>query len=216
MIPPPAFIAFTGADDPAMLPAMADLSACYPIEWGMLLDPKQEGAPRFPDEPARRALLAAAGLRWAAHICGDPARNIADAPETATIDLRGFTRIQVNHGFSGSGAGQIANTAAFGRRHGVRAMLQCLGPFPEDARIDWLFDVSFGRGHRPAAWPPLPDRGPFCGYSGGIGPETVTDILGAIRPPPGIPYWIDMESGVRTEDRFDIAKCAQVCRAVFG
>jgi hypothetical protein len=29
-------------------------------------------------------------------------------------------------------------------------------------------------------------------------------------------YWIDMESGVRTDDRFDIEKCRAVCEAVFG
>ena len=100
----PVFIAFTGADDPALIPDMAGLSARYPIEWGMLLDEAQAGQPLFPEAKARAAMLAAPGLRWAAHVCGEQARRIANAPDTATIDLQGFTRVQVNHGFSGTTA----------------------------------------------------------------------------------------------------------------
>ena len=213
---PPAFIAFTGVDDPALIPDMVHLSARYPVEWGMLLDSAQEAQPLFPDESARRAMLAAPGLRWAAHVCGEQARRIANAPDTATINLDGFTRVQVNHGFSGSSESQVANVVAFGRKRGMRAMLQCLGDFPADTRLDWLFDVSFGRGNRPTVWPTLPLDGPFCGYSGGIGPATVVETLAAIAPVAGSLYWIDMESGVRTDRRFDIAKCEQVCRAVYG
>jgi hypothetical protein len=212
----PAFIAFTGADDPALIPGMKRLSARYPIEWGMLLDDAQAGRPLFPDEEARRTMLAAPGLRWAAHVCGEQAQRIANAPDTATIDLHGFTRVQVNHGFSGSSPEQAENVIAFGRKRGVRTMLQCLSDFPVEARLDWLFDISFGRGNRPTAWPALPASGPFCGYSGGIGPATVVETLAAISPATGCTYWIDMESGVRTEGRFDIEKCAQVCRAVYG
>jgi len=212
----PTFVAFTGADDPALLPGMIQLSARYPIEWGMLVDAAQEGQPLFPDPDARRVLLGAEGLRWAAHVCGEQARRIADAPETATIDLRGFTRVQINHGFSGSSEAQVANAIAFGRRRGVRTMLQCLGDFPSERRLDWLFDVSFGRGNRPTSWPGLPKDGPFCGYSGGIGPDTVAETLAMIAPQPGRAYWIDMESGVRTDGAFDLDKCERVCRALYG
>jgi hypothetical protein len=31
----------------------------------------------------------------------------------------------------------------------------------------------------------------------------------------GQPYWIDMESGVRTDDRFDLDKCELVLMQVF-
>lgn len=212
---PPLFVAFTGADDPALLPGMIALSKRYPIEWGMLLDEAQEGSPLFPDVEARREMLAAPGLRWAAHVCGDQARRIADAPETATIDLQGFTRVQINHGFAGSSPAQIANTIAFGRSRGLRAMLQSLSCFPAEPRLDWLFDVSFGRGNRPAHWPALDLAGPFCGYSGGINPGNVEATLAAIAAPPGAGYWIDMESGVRSEGAFDLAKCEAVCRSVY-
>ena len=211
----PAFIAFTGVDRTDLIPHLQALSARYPIEWGMLVDDAQSEKPLFPDRAARQQLLRAGGLRWAAHVCGAEARAIVDAPEDVTIDLAGFSRVQVNHGFHGSHESQIANTWRFGRTQGVRTLLQCGDPFPEDARVDWLYDVSFGKGLRPEGWPRLA-RQPFCGFSGGIGPDTVRDILDLIDAPTGTPYWIDMETGVRSDGWLDLAKCEAVCRAVYG
>jgi hypothetical protein len=37
----------------------------------------------------------------------------------------------------------------------------------------------------------------------------------AASVPEGQPYWIDMESGVRTDDRFDLDKCELVLMQVF-
>jgi phosphoribosylanthranilate isomerase len=98
----------------------------------------------------------------------------------------------------------------------MRAVLQCQGAFPPDAGVDWLFDVSFGTGAAAREWPPLADSQPFCGYAGGLGPDNVHARLARAPVAPGVRYWIDMESGVRTEGQFDTAKCAAVCEAVFG
>jgi phosphoribosylanthranilate isomerase len=95
-------------------------------------------------------------------------------------------------------------------------MLQCLDNFPTDTRLDWLYDTSFGTGKSPNRWPPLPHGGPLCGYSGGIRAENVREILSAISALRGSQYFIDMESGVRTNGRFDLEKCEAVCKAVFG
>lgn len=214
---PPAFIAFTGVDDPALLPGMRSLSARYPIEWGLLVDAAQEDKALFPDATVRDALLSARDLRWAAHVCGQAARSIVEDPLTAPRPLAGVQRLQVNHGFSGSSTDQIAAAAAYARRHGMRAVLQCQGAFPSDGRIDWLYDVSFGTGVRPDVWPAPPTAaGPFFGYSGGLGPDTVAEVLARIAAPAEALYWIDMESGVRTAGAMDLAKCEAVCRAVYG
>jgi len=213
---PPSFIAFTGVDHTDLLPGMTRLSARYPIEWGVLVDPDQEDKALFPNAVTRAALLGEPGLRWAAHICGASARDIVAAPRDTAVAVTGVQRVQVNHSFQGSTPDQIAAARDYGRRLGVRTVLQCAGAFPDQPGVDWLYDVSFGTGVKPKDWPTLPTNGPFCGYSGGIGPETVVEILGRIDAAAGTLYWIDMESGVRTDGAFDLAKCEAVCRAVYG
>lgn len=216
MFQPPAFIAFTGVDRTLLIGDLRALSRRYPIEWGVLVDDDKAGEPLFPDAHARRDLLKGEGLRWAAHVCGRDARKIANEPETVTLDLSGFQRVQVNHSLSGSTPEQVRNTWRFGRQRGVRTMLQCNGEFPDETRLDWLFDTSFGTGVRPTAWPRLVKDGPFCGYSGGINPGNAAEIVAAIGAAKGDLYWIDMESGVRTDGWLDLDKCETVCRAVFG
>jgi hypothetical protein len=212
----PAFIAFTGVDRLDLTEAMAALSARYPIEWGILIDDSRHGESLFPEASVRERLLSGAPLRWAAHICGAQARAIAATSDVDGLELAGFQRAQINHSFSGSDIQHVINTALFGRRRGIRTVLQCSGPFPADARVDWLFDTSFGRGSSPALWPTLPAAGPFCGFSGGLNPGNVRATLQRIAPAGDALYWIDMESGIRTDGWLDPAKCEAVCRAVYG
>ena len=209
----PAYITFTGIDRADLLPGMLALSARYPIEWGVLFDVAQEGAPLFPPAAVRHILQGAA-LRLSAHICGGAARAIVEGTDPI-LDLAGFSRVQINHARAGSSDSEIGNSASFGARHGVRAALQCQGEFPGDLRVDWLYDVSFGTGVRPTSWPAVHPQLPFCGYSGGLGPDTVRETLPRFPIAAGAAYWIDMESGVRTDGRFDLAKCEAVCRIVF-
>ena len=212
----PAFIAFTGVDRPQLLSGMKALSAQYPIEWGILVDDTQSHKQLFPTEEQRSEMLCAGGLRWAAHVCGGAAKQIVNSPENASVDVTGFQRIQINHTFLGSEESHIENAFRFGRLKGVRTLLQCSGAFPNDPRVDWLFDVSFGTGAKPQSWPGLPESGAFCGFSGGLNPQNVAEIIGRIGAKDGDLYWIDMESGIRTDGWLDLSKCEAVCRAVYG
>lgn len=212
----PAFIAFTGVDRLEVRDALGALSARYPIEWGILVDDEQQGEALFPNVATRARLLGGAPLRWAAHVCGAQAQLIANASQRVKLDLAGFQRVQVNHSFTGSNESHVDNACTFARRRGMRPVLQCSGVFPTDTRVDWLFDTSFGKGSRPSTWPTLPTTGPFCGFSGGLNPDNVRETLEKIAAPPGASYWIDMESGVRTDGWLDIDKCEAVCRAVYG
>jgi hypothetical protein len=212
----PAYIAFTGVDRMEIREALQALSSRYPIEWGILIDDSRSGSALFPDGPVRERLLSGSALRWAAHVCGEQAKLIAHSPHRARITLAGYQRVQINHSCHGSADFNIANSCLFGRHAGVRTVLQCSGPFPRDMRVDWLFDTSFGRGSMPRVWPSLPSNGPFCGYSGGLGPENVREALEKIAAPADALYWIDMESGVRTDGWLDVGKCEAVCRAVYG
>lgn len=207
----PAFITFTGVDRALLIPGMIELATKYPIEWGVLLDPAQEDNMLFPEENVRRNLLSSP-LRFSAHVCGKPAQDISNgiAPELA---LKGFSRLQLNHSKMGSSEKEISNAYSFCIRHGLRLALQCQGDFPQDTRADWLFDVSFGTGSKVTEWPVVHHVHPFCGLSGGLSPATIEESLTRFRAQAD--YWIDMESGVRTDGSLDLEKCKQVCRLVY-
>ncbi len=194
---------------------MQRLSASYPIEWGVLVDPDRTET-LFPDAATRAAFARADGLRRAAHLCGTLAQQIVLMPDAACFDVSGFQRLQINHGRNGSTEPHIRHAMRFGRRHGVRVVLQCIGDFPDDARVDWLYDVSFGTGVRPAAMPRLVGDTSFVGYAGGIGADNVQAALRSIDAPSDALYWIDMESGIRTDGWLDLGKCEAVCKAVYG
>ena len=130
---------------------------------------------------------------------------------------RGFSRIQVNHGREGADEHVVNAVSRYAAQQGVRGVLQCNGPFPtEQTGVDWLYDVSFGEGVRPRSFPPIRTQHPFCGVSGGIGPNNVAQLISErINLAGDYLYWIDMESGIRTEGAFDLNKCRTVCKAVY-
>ncbi len=214
LFPTPDFITFTGVDSAELIPGMQKLSARYPIEWGVLINPDQHDNPLFPESDTLQQIQRS-GLRLSGHICGEPAMTIA-VGGTPTLDLGGFSRIQINHGFQGSSAEQIGNCLRFASFKGIRPALQCQDRFPNVQGVDWLYDVSFGTGAQPKQWIPLNGDVPFCGYSGGLNAENVCSVLQEIDVRSGGHFWIDMESGVRTGGRFDLKKCATVCEAVYG
>lgn len=213
----PAYVTFTGVDRIEILPRLKELSAKYPIEWGVLIDPAQEDNILFPTKDERKEIQSS-GLRLSAHICGVPASEIVNGTRPTYLGLDGFSRLQINHSRDGSTEENIKNAHDFATSIGMRPALQCQGGFPTELRADWLYDVSFGLGTRPTDWPKLNSEGTFCGYSGGISPETVQATMKALplSKSDNGNFWIDMESGVRTNDLLDVEKCEQVCKIVFG
>lgn len=209
VITKPDFITFTGVDNQTPISRMQELSATFPIEWGVLFSPQRQGHdPRYPGRQALDRILAS-GLRLAAHLCGGYSVRIMDgmAPDVP-VDLAAFSRVQVNHS-----APDAARIAEFSSRCGRRCISQTRsGEFPADDRLDWLFDASGGRGMAPLFWPRYPGRP--VGYAGGIGPENVAASIDAIGAHGS--YWIDMESRVRTGDIFDLDCVEEVCQTVYG
>lgn len=206
----PEFITFTGVDDQTSIDGMRELSSVYPIEWAVLFSPKRQGIePRYPAVDTMER-VGASGLRLAAHLCGRYADLIMDGDWPAVpIELGPFSRIQVNHC-----APVAVRLAEFSAKCGLRCIGQARTPeFPEATEVEWLFDASGGRGIVPSAWPPHPGVR-LCGYAGGLGPDNVACVLEAIGATG--PYWIDMESQVRSNDRLDLRRAEQVCRAVYG
>ncbi len=211
-------VTITGADDAVEPEELAKLSQEFPfVEWGLLCSRSREGTPRYPSQPWKSAFFGTAllyKLRVAAHFCGPLAR------ETMTGEARPAVhpwvqRVQINGFAVDKAAGMppdprcefiLQVRAEEDLQGAANYILAC-----PSLRASILFDPSGGRGIEPFRWPCSPS-GVRMGYAGGITPDNVLDVLRAIGPVE--PTWIDMESGVRTDDRFDLGKVRRVLEQV--
>jgi phosphoribosylanthranilate isomerase len=74
-------------------------------------------------------------------------------------------------------------------------------------------DASRGTGLAPQAWSRPEHLDDFLvGYAGGIGPANIRSVLRDVAAL-GRPCWVDMESGIRSDNQFDAEKAEAVLRA---
>jgi N-(5'phosphoribosyl)anthranilate (PRA) isomerase len=233
-------VTITGADDEVEPSQLALLSAEFDfVEWGILFSRTRYGSPRYPtlewsaaamktpgrprpgferehcyagDAPRQRISPGGLPPRFSAHLCGYWSSQ-ARAGEALPLSTAELDRVQIN-GFE------------LGDEHGVRLIAPNSPPFILQCRaVDRfeafcaaaakighgaavLYDPSGGKG-KAQAWPKeLRSNGVSFGIAGGIGPDNVDHAIAAARRLGA--SWIDMESGVRTDDRFDLDKVCQV------
>lgn len=215
------YVTFTGADDNTSIAEMQDISKKYPnVEWGILLSNSGMGIkPRFPSRARLDALAQAAGLQLSGHLCGAWMRKLVSSGyiDTSVIGpiWAKLARVQLN--FSGSESLAKEDFLLDGSKNFI---LQSGGkPLPKNfngGRYHVLFDGSGGRGKLAQAWPAaIPGR--FCGYAGGLNPENIKDQLQQIAKAANqADFWIDFESGVRTDDKFDLSKVRCILKAIYG
>ncbi|QQG37408.1 MAG: hypothetical protein HYS17_07415 [Micavibrio aeruginosavorus] len=153
------------------------------------------------------------------HLCDDGFLGfIAQDPAVRNL-MSGFQRIQLNLKFGDvEGKYDPAELVARVRENPQHQFIlqytkekkDLLPLFRDVPNHALLFDASAGRGISPGHWDaPLP--GHFCGYAGGLNPENLQENLNLISSiANGYTTWIDMESGVRTDDRFDIGKVRRI------
>lgn len=217
-------VTITGADDGVAPSEIAALSKAYPfVEWGILLSLKRKGKPRYPTSDWVLDVCGRVGVRLSAHFCGQFSREIQNGIHACAHFLPlPFGRCQINGvKLKDRGAGIVGACAFLKKsRPTLEMILQASG---EDVLQDVghlasalpnasvLFDPSGGHGLAPFRWPRAP-LGVRMGYAGGIGPDNVREVLRAIGPVEA-PFWIDMESRVRTNNRLDLAKVRSVLEA---
>lgn len=205
----PSFLTFTGIDAQTNLMQARELSLTYPIEWGVLFSEERQGKEnRYPSMEAIEYMLSEDAMNFSAHLCGRYAKA-AMAGEDLDLNLSRFQRTQINHISPDQG-----KALAFAAPRKLTPIIQVRDlEFPDDEGCAMLFDRSGGRGTLATEWPRHPgDR--MVGYAGGISPETINDVLAAVDS--SGPYWLDMETGLRTDDLFDLDKCEAVAKAVYG
>jgi hypothetical protein len=216
-------VTITGADDAVEPKALAELSRRFPfVEWAILISNTRCGTPRYPSEEWIDALPNIGNL--AAHFCGSRARDLMINDDhwlvARPLHAARIGRIQINGWYPGGAPLGLARMWP-----DKQLLLQARS---EDALVDAmhdanrlrtgggdcaiLFDPSGGRGIETFSWPRMPD-GIGVGFAGGISPsnvrQVIADIVAANLTRTG-DFWIDMESGVRTADLFDLAKAEEV------
>jgi len=214
-------VTITGADDSVDPQELIKLSGQFPfVEWGILFSANRQGGVRFPSQDwinrfTRAIEDARWGVRVCSHLCGR--HLVKDFCETGVFAFRGeqvslwphIQRVQLNFHSQKHGIGEAA--IEFIRNAGRQFIVQYDGVNddalkailkPENPIVP-LFDLSGGLGKLPNTWPE-PVAGRYCGYAGGLNPENVAEqwrkihVQAAAHGNPA--YWMDMETGVRTED----------------
>lgn len=215
------YTSITGADDAVDPQSLLALSREFPfVEWAILLLPAREGTARFPSKDwIRRFSQMAGSLHTAMHLCDGALLGFIRGEAEILNLMSGFKRIQLNLKF-GDVEGKYSPSDLVQRvrdnpqfqfiiQYGKdkQSLLPLLADVPNHAV---LYDDSAGRGISPDSWEP-PLAGHFCGYAGGLNPANVADQIEIIaKVAPGYTTWIDMETGVRTDDKFDLAKVRRV------
>lgn len=215
------FCSLTGADDEVKPEDLVALSKKYPFaEWAILLLPARAGTLRFPKlDWIREFAEVARDCHKAMHLCDDGFLGFVEGKKEILDIMKGFKRIQLNLKF-GAVEGKYDTAQLVDR---VKSLPQhefilqytkdkegLLPLFKNVPNHAVLFDESAGRGISPDSWDaPLP--GHFCGYAGGMNPLNVKQNLETLRDvAKGHTTWIDMETGVRTDDHFDLQKVERV------
>ena len=225
-------VTFTGVDARTDFDELVGIGNRYPfVEFGVLV-----GDQTCEDNPVFPTLELVYGLkkrlqadRIAIHLCGKYARAAArmemgERPPRIHAVTNGFGRIQINlHEDAGSperlgvDAGYLRSFANHSSAR--RVILQHRSRWEnipvQHPKVEYLFDLSEGRGQEGFEHWPDPPENMRVGYAGGIGPHNIDQAIEFANQHPACPIWIDMERNVRTPDYwFDMDKVRAVCQAV--
>ena len=207
-------VTITGADDRVAVNNLEEISKEFSfVEWGILFSSKNFGRKRYPSLDWIDCLFGRAYcMNLSLHLCGKDARHAMSGRTNHIPSM--FGRIQIN-GYMVGNCGSMHTLSYFST-----LIFQCrneetLPLVAREAKLlggDVLFDPSGGRGIKTVSWPDTP-IGCHLGFAGGIDPDNVLSVLEAIGPREEH-AWIDMESGVRTDNEFDINKVVSVLEKV--
>ena len=173
------------------------------------------------------------------HICGVEAENFAYSPTDLNFDEQEIweyifksDRIQLNFRKSAFDLDDILGLLTRRQNYDLRYAINryaALDPgryviiqadegnkilnacLEKEPAIEFLFDESRGNGKTITEYPsPVPSK--YNGYAGGITPDNVLAVLHDIRNVVSDQeeIWIDVESGVRTDNEFDFEKVKSI------
>lgn len=230
-------ISFIGVDERTDLNAVLNMKngvnhIRFPLEFGVLFSKSKQatGNNRYPSTTLVKQIgrKLHGRVKTSLHLCGSSVQEFLNLDEEYRDIIKYYDRVQLNFRIKNPDdineifdmATKIVDAAeAFDKpliiqynknKAGLVEYILSEG-VPSDL-IHVLFDASGGYGVELTNPLPVFDD-VLCGYAGGIGPDTVQDILSKIYDANYVDsiFYIDMESKIRTEDDwFSIEKCERV------
>lgn len=215
-------VTITGVDDFSDLDKIQELDLRFKfVEWGFLFSKTKCGTNRYPSFNNLKALCHA--VRYpSAHFCGAYAYDVLAKGETYLLDEYSpyYFRIQLNFNFSVNNKYHLEPVVNWASDNPSTSLIfqanksnkkvideleSCNLP-----NIHFLYDSSGGRGTEiKTVYDPFKNH--YTGYAGGITPINISDISwNIINGTTNDLVWIDMESGVRTNDALDMGKVQSV------
>ena len=198
-------ITFTGIDHRTSLNDLLEIQRQYPlVEFGVLASYNwKENGNRYLRPDIIRGLRCK-GLNLSLHLCGSAAHDAAIPEYCWTPLVIGQELIVQQHDCDDMPIYEA--TVKKWAEH----------PFPHRDPISVLLDASGGRGiDTPLKVLPTSRK---VGYAGGFNQENVGDKLSFLLTNTRMgEFWIDMESGVRTDDWFDsnkVVRVLEICNGV--
>lgn len=223
---------FVGVDTNTDIDVIRKLEEVSPIalEWGVLYSPGRAGRQnRYPSFSFIKDFLHERDdFEKSLHLCGEAVDQYLNNsnPEISTLIERSGCRTQLNFAIDKYDESFLLDKVVeLHEKHCL--ILQCnkskkkfidklikLIPEENKGNVNILYDGSGGFG-RVISKAEAPFPGFFTGYAGGINPTNVTEIVEMIdKVVADAPYYIDMESGIRTDDWLDLDKCKAVIKSI--
>jgi hypothetical protein len=227
-------ISITGADNNTSVKELVDISQDFPYaEWGVLYFPEKEGAKRNPTKDWREQFLANIPKeKTAIHLCGDEVFREILSKEFNSSDLKlelaRFGRIQLNINarklkdlFTDDEIVNIYEKLLACNFHIIAQYNSisenAINKFISNNKVDYkyfdiLLDSSLGKGVSPDNWsvPNGLSKEAHLGFAGGLNPENIFANYSKINSITTNKYWLDLESGARTDNEFDLNKVVNI------
>lgn len=219
-------VTITGADNKVKQEDLLSITQLFPfVEWGILFSGLlQEARQRYPTSEWMDNL--SPELPLSAHFCGVWSREVFENQNYALIEELDdkFQRIQLNYNFARSKGWKLDEFIKFASTSKKQIILQynksnsiTLDKLIEEnefpSNINFLYDSSGGRGTEIKEIK-TPLNGYYTGYSGGLSPdniESICELISKEKENDLTQYvWIDLESGARTTNEFDLIKVEKI------
>lgn len=215
-------ITFTGIGTDTDFKALREIQNEFPhIEWGVLMSRNWEkNGPRYfnPDRLYDLKFMEL-NLNLSCHVCGSVARealknNWEPMKQLTHYHYDIFQRCQLNIGSTDpTPKTPFLRKPLFLKELIIQQKsendLLAFDTIIDRSNMSVLLDASGGRGID-TPFKPFHRLGLKVGYAGGLTPNNVGDKLYHLLREVDGDFWIDMESGVRTDEQFDLLKVNKV------